>query len=636
MRVFKWCKTCKIPLIQSTCGNFLREKEIKKPNQRIIKHDEVDFISRIKPVGKKEYQMYKKLFIQKKTEEDYSEKIKSELQARFPKILYRSRNYLYSEVSNGQAHFKLTLAQNDSEDAEWKLTNRILEIDDIYSQTRLIRSEFKFEEYFLENSEYRKKLINGNKQRLATLEKQAIKFIRRVVDRKRGRKVVASFSGGKDSAVTAYLCKKALDEITLIFSNTDIEFQETIDYVRLINEKYTKEMGDLVEVKSKNNFHDLCEKLGPPSRIMRWCCSTQKASPVNQYYSKLMTEIVSFDGIRREESNMRADYPREHQNTKLQQQYSAYPILDWTEIDVWLYTLWRMIPINPLYEEGFARVGCWACPNNGSFDTFLFEKIWPEKANTWYNQLERFADKISEEEDHNYGADWIWDSIWKGRRVKYHNQLIGDISHSDSVDFDIMEDDDTFSKHVDDFSQETAFDNEGKPCTQTDQMIINLETDLTKDSYEFLKIFGVHRQVKLGTRTFVKIKGKKFNIEYFEGSRNLKYKIITKNKNERINLRNRLIRQINKYLNCIKCAACVGLCSKGAIEVTGEKFKIDSKKCINCLRCTSGELLKMGCVAIHYKPDRLLIDRKVKTSSSKESQYSMVEEESQISGIKTP
>lgn len=619
MSRFKWCLDCHIPLIQSKCGN-----------SRTIPHKVVDFISRVKPVGKKEYQMYKALFINNSdAESEYTidDESKKDRAKRFPKILYRSRNLLYSEMSEGTPHFKILL-QGKYDIETWGLTNRSIILHDIKNYFK--RSKCKeINGYFWTDPEYQKKLIEGNKERLEKLEKRAIKFINWVYDKKKDFRTFVSFSGGKDSAVTAYLVNKALrnslGSVPLLFSNTDIEYQETVDYVREFN------LGKVIEVKSKNKFLDLCNKLGPPSRTMRWCCSTQKASPVNQYYSTINTEILSFDGIRREESNLRAEYPRHHQNTKLQRQYSAYPILDWSEIEVWLFTLWRNIPLNPLYDEGFARIGCWACPNNGLFDTFLFEKIKPKMADYWFKKLRTFSESISNEHDHTYEHDWIYQGKWKGRRVKYHNELIGEISQQDLSfeNFDIVDPAGTISK-MDEFNDESLFENESKPCSQTSVMVVSLDRPLKEDSFEFLKVFGDSKRILIGNQTLVKIEGQKYSIQYVENSNKIKYRILEKEKNERKILRSRLIRQINKSFNCIKCASCVGLCPKGAITVIDNRYEVDSSKCINCLECTSSNLLSMGCVALHYKPDRLLVDRNVTKASLKVKHSSKMGTESQL------
>ena len=50
------------------------------------------------------------------------------------------------------------------------------------------------------------------------------------------------------------------------------------------------------------------------------------------------------------------------------------PIRKWTELDVWLYTVWKKIPVNPKYKKGYSRVGCHcACPYY-SKSTWILDK----------------------------------------------------------------------------------------------------------------------------------------------------------------------------------------------------------------------------------------------------------------------
>lgn len=45
-------------------------------------------------------------------------------------------------------------------------------------------------------------------------------------------------------------------------------------------------------------------------------------------------------------------------------------------MDVWLYTLWRNIEINPKYKKGYARVMCHiACPYYTK-STWVLDKYW--------------------------------------------------------------------------------------------------------------------------------------------------------------------------------------------------------------------------------------------------------------------
>ena len=42
------------------------------------------------------------------------------------------------------------------------------------------------------------------------------------------------------------------------------------------------------------------------------------------------------------------------------------PIIDWTENDVWEFINKHNLPVNPLYKQGFKRIGCIGCPQSGS------------------------------------------------------------------------------------------------------------------------------------------------------------------------------------------------------------------------------------------------------------------------------
>jgi phosphoadenosine phosphosulfate reductase len=47
------------------------------------------------------------------------------------------------------------------------------------------------------------------------------------------------------------------------------------------------------------------------------------------------------------------------------QKYMLNPIIDWTDNDVWDFLKIRGVPINPLYERGYKRIGCIGCPMSG-------------------------------------------------------------------------------------------------------------------------------------------------------------------------------------------------------------------------------------------------------------------------------
>lgn len=92
-----------------------------------------------------------------------------------------------------------------------------------------------------------------------------------------------SFSGGKDSTVVSDLVRKALarPDIIHIFGNTTLEFPETYDYIS----RFKKENPKTPVLRAENkeqDFYNLCDSFGPPSRSLRWCCTIFKTGFIGE------------------------------------------------------------------------------------------------------------------------------------------------------------------------------------------------------------------------------------------------------------------------------------------------------------------------------------------------------------------
>jgi phosphoadenosine phosphosulfate reductase len=59
------------------------------------------------------------------------------------------------------------------------------------------------------------------------------------------------------------------------------------------------------------------------------------------------------------------------------------PIVDWTVQDVWAFIEERQLPYCELYRQGFKRLGCILCPNNGPIATRKHLARWPKIAEAW-------------------------------------------------------------------------------------------------------------------------------------------------------------------------------------------------------------------------------------------------------------
>lgn len=406
-------------------------------------------------------------------------------------------------------------------------------------------------------------VLRANRRALETREREAIQFIKKAADRHKGKRIIVSFSGGKDSAITAHLVKEALGEVPLLFSNTGVEFPETVRFTR----EFAEEMGfELTEIHPPRKFMDLCKELGPPSRMMRWCCFTQKSAPINAFYSELGREVLSFDGIRKSESGSRAKFARLRKNTKIIRQYSAYPIFEWSDFDVWLYLLFRKIPLNPLYREGYSRIGCWACPNNGKFDDFLLSRTHPDLSRKWIRFLLEYAEK------NDKTPDWVYSGKWKQRRTKYEKFEVCSLQEI---------------------------------CTVGNKFLLVLRNGkFTEDKLEFFKVFGKKAVKDIGNKKLVQVIGPKVTIASVVNGNTMRIRF-----NEEESFARSMFevkKQLEKALNCVRCGACVGSCRYGAIEIEGH-LRIDEERCQNCLACVTSRHLKQSCVALHYGQKRDIV-----------------------------
>src|SRR5579883_2991208 len=193
--------------------------------------------------------------------------------------------------------------------------------------------------------------LEANRPRLLALEDEAFQFIQHAVRRFSRRTIMVSFSGGKDSTVVSDLVRRALgsSDILHVFGDTTLEDENTYEYVRLFQEqnplipffnaRAEHNFHELVEdldilhvfgdttledentyeyvrlfqeqnplipffnARAEHNFHELVEEMGPPSRVMRWCCTIFKAGPINNLLQSLGDQkVLTFYGIRRDES----------------------------------------------------------------------------------------------------------------------------------------------------------------------------------------------------------------------------------------------------------------------------------------------------------------------------------------------
>lgn len=409
----------------------------------------------------------------------------------------------------------------------------------------------------------------ANQKRYREITAEALDYIREKVLDYKINEMFVSFSGGKDSTVVADLVQKAMGEkkVLHIFGDTTLEFPTTYEYVERFKKEHPR--TPVLSVKNKEkDFYELCSIVGPPSRVMRWCCTVFKTSAISRKIAALFKgkkSILTFYGIRRNESSSRNKYDRESDSPKITIQRTISPIIDWMDYDVWLYILSTGIDFNEAYRYGYARVGCWCCPNNSEWSEFLSKIYMKEQYEKFHNMLMDFAVKVGKKEPEKYVEEGKWKARQGGNGLEYSKKSL--------IDF--------------------------KPCAlEENQFYYELQKPITEQLYELFKPFGdMNTELgnqRLNERYFIGSNGVlQLKLQGRIGSNVLRVTIFNTHLAGAKSIRGaeeKVRCQITKYQMCIACNACEGICKYNAISIgsTGEgevSYKIDTQKCVKCKEC---------------------------------------------------
>lgn len=435
--------------------------------------------------------------------------------------------------------------------------------------------EFKDRNSYDEFNENIDKFVRCNRERLDSIKEEAYSFVQQQVKNFPKHQLVISFSGGKDSTVVADIVVRALSnpKMVHIFGDTTLEFPITYDYVA----RYRKH-NPLAIIKTAKNkeqdFYSVCDQIGPPARMMRWCCTMFKTGPITRVLNSLFKDarILTFYGIRKHESVSRSKYERvaNSANVKIQKQTVAAPIFYWTDLEVWLYMLGEDVDFNDAYRLGYDRVGCWCCPNNNTRSQLLAKIYMPEQSEKWRNYLINFAKQIGKPDPEVY----VDNGKWKARQGGNGLAAAEDVK--------------------------VRYTN----CTAEDHAkIYKLNKTINDDFYNLFIPFGrvshelgrklLHEVLVLDLATNVPI----LSIQPFNQSDyDFAVKIRTMNVESHDALQRMVSYQIRKYNACRKCLKCESVCPFGAISINLGVYKIDDKKCKHCKKCVTAKYLDGGCL----------------------------------------
>lgn len=425
-----------------------------------------------------------------------------------------------------------------------------------------------------------KDFVFANSARLNYIKDEAYAFIQKEASKFPEENIVVSFSGGKDSTVTADLAVKALSNPSLvhIFGDTTLEFPSTIEYAHRFRDAHPDAIFQIAK-NDEQIFYDVCEDIGPPARMMRWCCSMFKTGPITRIINSLYRsqQILTFYGIRKSESVSRSKYNRiedSSDSVKIQQQTVASPIFFWKDIDIWLYLLAEKVDFNDAYRLGYDRVGCWCCPNNNSRAQFLSKIYMPEQSKRWRDFLIGFAQKIGKPDPEVY----VDTGKWKARQ--------GGNGLASASDVKIKFTNCTSEDHAKIYRLIRPFDDE----------LVGMFVPFGRVAPELGKKL-LHEVIVLESKTNVPILSLQ---PYSQDGYEYAVKVRTMNVADHEDLQRMVSYQIRKFNACRKCLKCESLCRVGAITINNFGYFIDPQKCVHCKTCMTAKYLDGGCMMDKY------------------------------------
>ncbi|MFC2070991.1 phosphoadenosine phosphosulfate reductase family protein [Chloroflexota bacterium] len=403
-------------------------------------------------------------------------------------------------------------------------------------------------------------MVDANREMLEIIEQTTVKKILAIYEKYKGILDLfhVAFSGGKDSAVLLDLVKKALpkDSFVVVFGDTGMEFPDTYNVIEKARQSCEKEEIPFYVAKSHLKSEESWELLGPPSRVLRWCCSVHKSTPqtlkLREITGKNDYKGLAFVGVRAHESATRAEYKYENYGKKQKGQYSHNPILEWTSSEVWLYIYANDIEINDAYKKGSARVGCLCCPMGGGKASFIEYTNYSQESEVYLSHIRNSNARESVTAE-DYIASGGWNARKNGQFLSGNNKRYSEIVKNGEIIIDVT-----------------------SPKTDWKEWIKTLG-DLVENKNNYTIIFQ---------------------------DQHINFICIPNNKGYVVKLQEIIVREnplfgklfrysFRKAAYCVECRTCQAICRNDCISFDG------SLRIENCKHCFDCHSMEVGCLAYH-------------------------------------
>jgi phosphoadenosine phosphosulfate reductase len=410
-------------------------------------------------------------------------------------------------------------------------------------------------------------MVRRNSTKMAALIQHTVELIYNKYNEYKDKVdvIYVAFSGGKDSIVLLDLVQKTLpnDGFKVVFSDTTMEVSDTYNAVEEAVKIYPN-----ISFHVANAHFDAVESwhlFGTPSRTLRWCCAVHKSVPsllkLREIIGQEKLRALALDGVRAEESEMRAAYLEKGGSSKHSCQVNEHPISVWNAAEVFLYIISNNLLYNNAYRYGSSRVGCLICPLSSEWREFITNAVYPTETNKFLKIInEGLSHKIP---DITERTKYIEYGGWKGR-----------------ID--------------------------GRDFVTDGNRIIEAENDafysfsilgISDDFFEWLKPIG--RAITISDEQYViTYKGTKYLFSVQEIDNGITVSIDKQSKTQNYVRFIYLLKNVlHKTAYCGRCGFCKVTCQFGALNFMDNKVKINNE-CCNCEQCID---MPRGCLIAKSK-----------------------------------
>ena len=224
--------------------------------------------------------------------------------------------------------------------------------------------------------------------------------------------LVVRYSGGKDSDVILQLAKESGVPFRVTHNLTTADPPDNVYYIRRVFAALREEGIDCrINVPRRSLWKIMRETLVIPSRIMRVCCSElkERRMPDAPYIvtgvrwaesagRRAKSGIAMVHNASARERGVEAaaagllttddaSSRRLFEQCQMRGVRVLNPIIDWSDDDVWDYLHSRGIEGNPLYKEGWTRIGCVGCPLAGRRAREIAFARYPKLYKAWRDAI---------------------------------------------------------------------------------------------------------------------------------------------------------------------------------------------------------------------------------------------------------